>query len=199
MNGKGSGLAEVGLFLLLAFVLPGYVYLGFFIFYFPEIYSSSRESFGFQGDSGLFTFFLGVLGGLLLTSICFAIELLLRKIKYFDKSLFPNMRIGRLSVIEAKGKGSLHIRQVTGQAIMHFNIALGLLVPIVPLYIYFQRANTSEFYVKLLIGVVLIAANFFIANKFYNWGKSGLDKIDKIDSRHKRAGLDKRKYGKKTH
>lgn len=84
----------------------------------------------------------------------------------------------RLSLIEAKGKGSLHIRQVTGQAIMHFNIALGLLVPIVPLYIIFQKSNTPEFYAKLFVGVILIAANFYIAHKFHVWGKSGLDKID---------------------
>jgi len=180
MNDKGSGLAEVGLFLLLAFVLPGYVYLGFFILYFPETYSSSIESFGFQDNSGLFALLLGVVGGLLLTSICFWIELLLRKNKYFDKRLFPNMGIDRLSVIEAKRRGSLHIRQVTGQAIMHFNIALGLLVPIVPLYIIFQKANTLEFYAKLSVGVILIIANFYIARQFYKWGKSGLDELDEL-------------------
>jgi hypothetical protein len=178
VNDKGSGLAEVGLFLLLAFVLPGFVYLGFFILYFPETYSSAIKSFGFQDNSGLFALLSGVVGGLLLTSICFAIELLLRKIQYFDKRLFPNMGIDRLSIIEAKGRSSLHIRQVTGQAIMHFNIALGLLVPIVPLYIIFQRANIPEFYVKLSVGIILIAANFYIAHQFYVWGKSGLDKID---------------------
>lgn len=181
MNGKGSGLAEVGLFLLLAFVLPGYVYLGFFMLYFPEIYSSAIKSFGFQDNSGLFALLLGVVGGLLLTSICFAIERLLRKIKYFDKRLFPDMGTDRLSVIESKGRGSLHIRQVTGQAIMHFNIALGLLVPIVPLYIILQRANTTEFYTKLSVGIIIIIANFYIARRFYIWGKSGLDKIEKID------------------
>lgn len=180
MNNKGSGLAEVGLFLLLAFVLPGYVYLGFFILYFPETYSSAIKSFGFQDNSGLFALLLGVVGGLLLTSICFAIELLLRKIEYFDKRLFPSMGIDRLSVIEAKGRGSLHIRQVTGQAIMHFNIALGLLVPIVPLYIIFQKANAPEFYAKLSVGVILIIANFYIARRFHFWGKSGLDKLDKL-------------------
>jgi hypothetical protein len=180
VNNRGSGLAEVGLFLLLAFVLPGYVYLGFFLLYFPDTYSSAIECLGFQDNSVLFALLFGVVGGLLLTSICFAIELLLRKIKYFDKIIFPDMEVERLSIIEAKGRGSLHIRQVTGQAIMHFNIALGLLVPIVPLYIIFQRANTQEFYVKLAVGVILILANFYIAHKFHLWGKTGLDELDKL-------------------
>lgn len=84
-----TGLAELGLFLLLAFVFPGYVYLGFFVLYFPETYGSAIKMFEFQDDTGLFALLLGVVGGLLLTSICFAIELLLRKIEYFDKRLFP--------------------------------------------------------------------------------------------------------------
>ena len=83
MDDTGSGLAEVGLFLLLAFVIPGYIYLGFFILYFPGIYSNAIKSSGFQDSSGLFAFLLGLALGLLLTSVCFAIELLLRKIKYF--------------------------------------------------------------------------------------------------------------------
>ena len=81
----------------------------------------------------------------------------------------------RLGLIEAKGKGSLHMRQVAGQAIMHFNIALGLLVPIVPLYFIFERANTPEFYAKLSVGVILIMANFYISRRFHIWGKEGLD------------------------
>lgn len=184
MNGRGYGLAEVGLFLLLAFVLPGFVYLGLFILYFPNIFSEAVESFGFGNDFALFVFALGVLGGLLLTSICFSIEQLLRKIKCFDENIFPNMGIWRLGVLEASGKGSLYLRQVTGQAIMHFNIAMGLLFPILPSYLLYYfiiphdyGASSLAFYLRLATGIIFIAANFYVARIFFIWGKDAIDKV----------------------
>lgn len=184
MNGRG--LAEVGLFLLLAFVLPGFVYLGFFIWYFPNVFQNTVVTFGFKDDMTLFVFAAGIIGGLLLTSICFAIELLLRKWKFFNDKMFPSMNISRLAVIEARGRSTLYLRQVTGQAIMHFNIAMGLFIPIVPLYVcYFifsddNKACLPDFYLKLITGCALILVNFYVSHLFYSWGQQAICDVDKI-------------------
>lgn len=106
MNGRGYGLAEVGLFLLLAFVLPGFVYLAFLLFLFPNMFSQMVTTTGFTNNEALFGVLLGIIGGLLLTSVCFFLELFLSWIKLFwlmervlrkvrivgrEWLLFPNM------------------------------------------------------------------------------------------------------------
>ena len=182
MNGKG--LAEVGLFLLLAFVFPGFVYLGFFILYFPNVYSVAINAFRFENNITLFILGLGVIGGLLLTSICFTIEQLFRKWEFFNKRIFPNMDISQLGVIEARGKSSLYLRQVTGQAIMHFNIATGLLFIIFPSYlVYFicvgqdYTACSPNFYVRVMACIILVVANYYLAHIFFTWGRDSIKDV----------------------
>lgn len=202
MNGRGYGLAEVGLFLLLAFVLPGFVYLVFFVFLFTSLFAELLEASKFGNNLLLFVITLGIIGGLLLTSVCFLLELvsrwlrigsriepLLRKIKLIPGSyqLFPDMGISRLGKYEAKGRNSLYLRQVTGQAIMHLNIAMGVLIMLTAYLVYYCRVPQDYNAISLhlsrwLTTAVISFVNFPIACLFYNWGKWAMDDVEKMNA-----------------
>lgn len=199
MNARGYGLAELGLFLLLAFVLPGFVYLLFLLFLFPSLFDKMLIASGFTNDVALFTIILGFIGGLLLTSVCFSLEILLAEYKVFEKLekplhktkllsrkhyLFPDMGIPRLAKFEASGKSSLYLHQVTGQAISHFNIAMGLLIMLVIYFAYYYcgppECTANNLLSRLLITLVVILVNFYVANNFYNWAKGAMDEVEKV-------------------
>lgn len=202
MNGRGYGLAEMGLFLLLAFVLPGFVYLVFLVFLFPNLLGQMASSSGFTNDVALFAVILGFIGGLLLTSVCFFLEMLLSKIKLFrlleiilrkiklvNKTwrLFPAIKISRLGKFEASGKSSVYLHQVTGQAIMHFNVATGLLLMLAIYLIDYDPVSqgyiaAALFLPRLLITLVLIIVNYTVAANFYNWAKGAMDEVENMKS-----------------
>lgn len=198
MNGRGYGLAEFGLFLLLAFILPGFVYVVFLVFLFPNLFSNMVEASGFSNNLVLFVITLGIIGGLLFTSVCFfleqlsrwlriggRVEPLLRKIKLIRGSwqLFPDMGIWRLGKYEVEGKNSLYLRQVTGQAIMHLNIAIGVLIMLIAYLVYYfcvpQDYNAISLHLsRWLTALVIIIVNFPVAFLFYNWGKWAMDQVE---------------------
>ena len=206
MNGRGYGLAEVGLFLLLAFVLPGFVYLAFLLFLFPNMFSQMVTTTGFTNNEALFGVLLGIIGGLLLTSVCFFLELCLSRIKLFwlmervlrkvrivgrEWLLFPNMGIPRLGKFEAAGRSSVYLHQITGQAIMHFNIAMGLLIMLV-LYLVLQdflgeNSVTPSFQLaRTTVTSIFVFVNFVISACFYNSAKIAMDEVgDCITRSHK--------------
>lgn len=200
MNGRGYGLAEVGLFLLLAFVLPGFVYLAFLLFLFPNLFNQMVTVSGFTNNEVLFGVLLGIIGGLLLTSVCFFLELffywtkvfwlietLLRKCRIIGRTwhLFPNMGITRLGKFEAMGKSSVYLHQVTGQAIMHFNIAMGLFVMLV-LYLVFNDflsgspAAPALSLARRSVTSVLVFVNFVVSANFYNSAKRIMDEVERL-------------------
>lgn len=127
-----------------------------------------------------FLIVLIILGGLLLTSICFAIEIYLRRhTKKFEK-YFPYMGVGKLAKIEAEGKGSLYLYQVTGQAIMHFNIFMGIGI-ILLLYVIYTIIFNGFFEISLfrtIVGIALLTANFYVAKEFYKWGKGAVESVN---------------------
>src|SRR5439155_22459452 len=86
-----SSLAILGLFLTLAFIIPGLVYVGALYVYFP----TTRSLFsGFNSAVGLVIIAIAV--GLIITSICFAIEwLIIRRI--------VSALGGKLPIIELQG------------------------------------------------------------------------------------------------
>lgn len=200
MNGRGYGLAEVGLFLLLAFVLPGFVYLAFLLFLFPNMFSQMVTTTGFTNNEALFGVLLGIIGGLLLTSVCFFLELflswirlfwlmerVLRKVRIFGRKLllFPNMGIPRLGKFEAAGRSSVYLHQITGQAIMHFNIAMGLLIMLV-LYLVLQdflgenSVTPSLQLARTTVTSIFVFVNFVISTCFYNSAKIAMDEVDHV-------------------
>lgn len=71
-NSTGASLAILGLFLALAFIVPGIVYLSFLYMYFPIVrveLSSNPEFSTFNSALGLTI--IAIVLGLLITAICF--------------------------------------------------------------------------------------------------------------------------------
>ncbi len=181
MGSGTSDIGQLGLFLTLAFVLPGFVYLGFFILYFPEIYKDLNKLY--PGE--FFAIYIAVIGGLLLTSICFGIEIMcrkldqirLKKLKEAFEKWFPYMGQHHMPLIEYEEKGIVYLNQLTGQAYMHFNIFMGVLI-ISILYIISNYQNLNI--IKIVIGGVIIVFNFFVAHTMYKWGKAAIDSVVRI-------------------
>jgi hypothetical protein len=134
-------ISVLGQYLLLAFVLPGFCYLAVFSLCFPgvlarvfpglvgrahptgEVHSSQpAEAKKEVASQGLWITLLAVVSGLLLSSLAFWIEILLRYIRYFDCWMFPRIPFVKLPQSEALANF------FTPEAFMHFNIGLGLLI-----------------------------------------------------------------------
>jgi hypothetical protein len=125
---ESSGIGALGIYLTLAFVLPGFCYVGVFALCFRNaantgVYWCSRKNI----STTLSIVGIGVVGGLLLSLICFCIELLLHGWKFFDHH-FPVLDIPRMAIVEAAGKGTSILQILSGSAFMHFNIAAGILI-----------------------------------------------------------------------
>jgi len=158
---------------------------------------------GFTNNEALFGVLLGIIGGLLLTSVCFFLELflswiklfwlmerVLRKVRIVGRKwlLFPNMGIPRLGKFEAAGRSSVYLHQITGQAIMHFNIAMGLLIMLV-LYLVLQdflgeNSVTPSFQLaRTTVTSIFVFVNFVISVRFYNSAKKAMDEVDNYITR----------------
>jgi hypothetical protein len=121
-------LAALGQYLLLTFVLPGFCYLFTFGICFrsewPAV-AAKLPPMGGEKDiskGAWFTFF-GVIGGLLLSSVTFATEILLRsKFRDFTEEWFPAVDFSRIPDTSEHSLANLF----TAMAFMHFNIAVGI-------------------------------------------------------------------------
>jgi phosphoglycolate phosphatase len=191
MSSDTSDIGQLGSFLTLAFVIPGFVYLGFFILYFPEQYENLKELY--PGE--FLPIFLGVIGGLLLTSICFGIEIAgrkldevrfsilnrhfsMKKLKKIFENRFPYMGQHKMPLIEAEEKGIVYLSQLTGQAYMHFNIFLGVFIILIFYILYGASINYKNLnLVKISIGIIIIGFNFFVSRTLYNWGTKAIDSV----------------------
>src|SRR6267143_772205 len=141
-----TGIAALGIYLLLAFVLPGFCYAFVFGLCFPQVIttvlktlneqreaprteaSSSTKQEGMARALSSLTI-PAITGGLLLSSVCFFVENVSRNVApCFMDRVFPEFGIAQISKIEAAGKGALHLQVLSGEAIMHFNIGVGILL-----------------------------------------------------------------------
>ena len=181
-----EGLAKFGLFLFLAFILPGMIYTGFMLIYFPE----TLAKFGWDINSWVGFFGLSIFLGLLITSICFAIEVLIIW-PIFKRKNWRLPKIILLGVFEAKRIPTFYINQVFGQYINHLNIGLGVLLLTVCYAITLKPANiadleiilSSDCFYKFTFGLVISAVNIFLALRvFRNFSVSIEDEYDKISS-----------------
>lgn len=123
-------LAALGQYLLLTFVLPGFCYLFAFGICFrsewPEV-AKKLPAMGGEKDisKGAWFAFFGVIGGLLLSSVTFALEILLRWVfPMFTKDWFPPVDFGRIPEVSEHSLANLF----TAMAFMHFNIAVGIVL-----------------------------------------------------------------------
>jgi hypothetical protein len=174
---------EIGRFLLLGAFLPGLVYTFAFMIYFPELaikFDCWMRSFRFESTWLAWTA-VTVTIGLILSSICFAIELLARKSGKFNQC-FPNIEVSKLAAIEVKAKSTAYLNQLLGQAFMHFNIWLGLLLILLfwvffEIYYFGKSALTIPNIARLIVGLIVILANLYVSKNFYNWAKSAFDGV----------------------
>lgn len=113
-------------YLILAFVIPGFCYLLASALCFPCSFTNVLRPPGALSPD-IWISFLGVIGGLLLSSVCFAIETLLDRQRQMKK-WFPEMDLKQMAKIEAAGKGTFFLQLLSGSAIMHFNIGLGFVL-----------------------------------------------------------------------
>jgi hypothetical protein len=164
-----SGIASVGLFLLLAFVIPGVCYTFVLRLCFPEDIaavikslsgppkaegsSESGEAFSISVIIGLF-----IVTGLLVTSVTFSCEILLRHLEFFQE-WYPSIPFKEIAVAEASGKGTTYLQTVAGQPIMHLNVGLGLLLILVVyiLALIFKCPCRQQHYLLLIISILGIS------------------------------------------
>jgi hypothetical protein len=138
-----SGIANFGIFLLLAFVVPGLCYMFVLGLCFPDWVCDKIHSFSGRarhpaapaegGFPASLIIGLAIVAGLLITSVTFSIEILLRNWSVFQ-SLYPSIPLREIAVAEASGKPVAHLQLVSAQPFMHLNLGLGILL-ILPIYI----------------------------------------------------------------
>lgn len=121
MSSDAGSLAIFGLFLLLAFVIPGLVYTVFLYVYFPELKPGFLDVNTLAGLFGIV-----VILGLLITAVCFFIEKVILEPHLYPKIHVTGPNIPLLGRIESQGKSAVYLNQVFGQYIMHLNIGLGV-------------------------------------------------------------------------
>jgi hypothetical protein len=171
-----SSLGALGTYLLQGFVLPGFCYLTIATVCFPDVaehinrWFKGNEIGAAVGISGL-----GIVGGLLLTSICFAIEAALRGNHSF-KRFYPDIKMERIGQVEAAGKGTFYLNMISGSAIMHFNIAVGTFLI---LLVYLVRPIlVGEARIRWPIVAVIaitVAANVVVAHALYPRARDAID------------------------
>ena len=194
-----SNIAMVTLFLSLAFIFPGLVFVFIFFIYFPSSTDALIAEIPSLSDSPFLVVFIVIVGGLLLTSICFSIEIVFKKVfrkifKSFKKDeagkkiarnnclfiegrarFFPDMNISKTLSDEENIRDEnyeTYINQLIGQAIMHFNIFLGILILwVVFIFLYkfdIEIFTKSWFRVRVFVGLILIISNVIVSNHFHN-------------------------------
>lgn len=123
-----SSIGTLGLYLILAFVMPGFCYMLVFTLFFPDVVENGTDWLKAREVSPKLSIpGFAIVGGLLFSSVCFAIEILVRCLSpaYMDK-YFRLPGVDRIACVEAAGKGTLYLQLLTGSALMHFNIGLGV-------------------------------------------------------------------------
>jgi hypothetical protein len=172
-----EGLAKFGLFLFLAFILPGMIYVGFIVLYFPQVFNYlGWDLSSWVGFLGLTVFF-----GLTITSICFALENLLY---YAIEKLWKKLErpeIIKLGIFEAKNKSTFYLNQVVGQYICHFNIFMGVLL--LTLFFLCSCISGGILFIdalKLIFGITISVVNFYLSfGVFRRWSVEAIKRYEK--------------------
>ena len=107
----------------------------------------------------------GIVVGLLLSSVTFAIEIALRRLWPFClvfERFYPNMGVERIGEIEAAGKGSFYLHMLSGSALMHFNVGMGILLILIAYVLYMRSHDRSKLKTAsvqyLLVCLLIVAA-----------------------------------------
>jgi hypothetical protein len=168
--GKSEGLPKedkmeilgiLGQYLLMAFVLPGFCYVLVFALCFPDFVDDIRgKSRGSKvGSEGLWMSFFVIAGGMLLSSVAFAIEIMLRFFEIFDCEWFLTIPFQFL-------KENTLANFFTAETFAHFNTAVGVLVI---LLIYWKFGDKSRIPGPWLVPglAFLVAANLLVSSHLF--------------------------------
>jgi hypothetical protein len=171
-----EGLAKFGLFLFLAFILPGMIYVGFITLYYPNVLGQ----FGWDLNSWAGFLGLSVFFGLLITSICFALENLIFYLLEKRMTL-KKPKIIMLGVFEVRGRRTFYLNQLIGQYICHFNIGLGVLLLTLAYPLYFYLTKTSALDpLKFAFGIVISIVNLYLSLEvFRTWSLEAIERYEK--------------------
>lgn len=176
-----ENLAKFGLFLTLAFAIPGMIYVGFMAIYFEDYTKIYLEGKTFVDVIGLSLFL-----GFLLTSLCLSIEKRVlwpvidhvkvqswaqdRKWFQWEKPDFP-----KIGEFEARGLNTFYLNQVLGQYACHLNVSIGVGLLLL-LYWGFPQTNGISLG-RSLIGVIIVVVNGYLALCVFR--KMSIDTIEK--------------------
>lgn len=149
-------LSILGQYLLLSFVVPGFCYFAAFYFCLHNERGVLRQ----------YWLAVSIVGGLLISSVAFAIELLLRNFVWFDCYWFARIPFDRIH--DSTSAGSFF----AAESFMHLNIGLGLLI----ILIIFAFYNTDQARAKHEIGgwsiaaviVIIAAANLLVSSYLFS-------------------------------
>jgi FMN phosphatase YigB (HAD superfamily) len=108
-----------------------------------------------------------VFAGLNITSMCFAIEMLILQPYVYPKIGVRAPEIPLLGKLEARGKSTIYLSQVAGQYIMHLNISIGVFI----LWVVYATYSVlhllpQHFRLYSAIGIVVIIANAYASVMF---------------------------------
>lgn len=165
-----EGLAKFGLFLSLAFILPGMIYVGFAVLYFPQVI----EYFSWDLSSWVGFIGLSVFLGLTVTSICFVIEKAFYSFMELFGKFLEHPEIIKLGIFEARNKSTFYLNQVVGQYICHFNVGMGVLL-ITLLYAFLSIIDV----LKLSFGIIISFANLYLSiGIFREWSVKAIKRYE---------------------
>jgi len=145
-----SGIANFGIFLLLAFIVPGFCYMFVLGLCFPgwvrdkirsfsgrqrhsatpaehDAHAEAGATSSGEGFPAMLMIGLSIVSGLLITSVTFALEVLLRGWICFQ-NWYPRIPLKEIAVAEASGKPISHLQLISAQPFMHLNVGVGVLL-----------------------------------------------------------------------
>lgn len=177
---KGTGaITGITNFLFLAFILPGVIYLCFILVLFP--FESIQDLFpglemGLDVAVGAVIFL-----GLTITSIIFAIEVLIRLLWDLRRSQKPKFGSYAEVIFNADRQKELgwYFWQLWGQSIMHWNIGAGIFM----IYAIYKYVNNEVWPWPLWFSswkdftLVVIAANLVCGFRFSQWYSTLIAKL----------------------
>src|SRR5271165_1265465 len=123
-----SSLATFGIYLILAFIVPGFCYLFLFSVCFhdvtgqviawvlPHQQAQQKQHPGIEFPTVFLLWSLTVVVGLLVSSLTFALELVLRCHFEFFSKCFPEIHTAAIAQLETAGKGSFFLYVLAGSA-----------------------------------------------------------------------------------
>jgi hypothetical protein len=201
---ESSAVAGFGIYLLLAFIVPGFCYLLILAFCFPSFvkekikFCSGKKdeaTAGGKDDDGYSAAVilgLAIVAGLLISSVPFAIEMVLRHYSTRFDNFLPGISPDTIALMEAGGRNLFFLQLLCGSAIMHFNVGLGIMLILLVYMTSVVFANGKKtiqpsFWKQKLPRVGLVACLFIIstsnlidAKKLYGRSHLAIDQISKL-------------------